>query len=134
MNIGHQHIELVWPGWFYATPGILLVIVMPCFLIYALYRYTSISKLRKIAFTPLCIFAPILIYMLIPLLISISGFIEVSNSDALEKYIAIGSLFGDYSNYVWTILTGFVVSGIYANLKKHTVSHDDESKALAMHE
>jgi len=118
MQIGNKNIEFVWPGLFHGTPGILLVIVMPCFLIFALYRYTSVSKLRKIAYTPLCILGPFLLSTLFPLLISTSGFIQVSNSDAFERYVAIATLFGDYSNYVWTLLTSFVVYGIYIKLKK----------------
>lgn len=118
MQIGNKNIELVWPGLFYGTPGILLVIVMPCFLIFALYRYTSFSKLRKIAYTPLCILGPQLLAMLFPLLISISGFIQVSNYDVFKRYVAIATLFGDYSDYVWTLLTSFVVYGIYIKLKK----------------
>ena len=122
MQIGNKNIELVWPGLFHAIPAILLFIVMPCFLIFALYKYSPASKLRKIAYTPLCILGPFLICGLIPLLLSISGFFEVSDSGVFERYVALSTIFGDYSNYVWTLLTSFVVYGIHKYLKKHQKS------------
>ena len=118
MQIGNKNIELVWPGLLHAIPAILLFIVMPCFLIFALYKYSSTSKLRKIAYTPLCILGPFVIWGLIPLLLSI-GFFQVSDSGLFETYVALSTIFGDYSNYVWTLLTSFVVYGIYKYLKKN---------------
>jgi hypothetical protein len=119
MQIGNKNVELVWPGLFYAGPAILLFIVMPGFLIFALYKYSSASKLRKIAYVPLCILGPLVIYGLIPFLLSIVGFFRVTDSGIFETYVAFSTIFGDYSNYVWTLLTGVVVYGICRYLKKH---------------
>lgn len=119
MRIGNGNYELIWPGWFNASPAILLFVVMPSFLIFALYRYTSLSKSKKIAYTPLCILGPPLISGLIPLAISISGFFQVSNSGVFERYVDLSTIFGIYSNYVWALLASFVVYGIYNHLRKN---------------
>ncbi len=120
MIIGNTKIEIVWPGWFLGTPGLLLMIAMPCVLLFALYKYTSISKVRKIAFTPFCILGPFLIYSLWPLLLSLSHFVMVSAPDGTTRanYSTMANLFGVYSEYVWTLLTGVIVYMIYLSLRK----------------
>ncbi len=133
MQIGNINIELAWPGLFNAAPAILLFIVMPCFLVFALFRYSSASQFRKIAYTPLCILGPFLISGLIPLLLAISGFIVVSNSGVFERYVALSTIFGDHSNYVWTFLTGFVVYGIYNHLRKSHRKKEDTLKQIRIH-
>jgi hypothetical protein len=119
MQIGNKSIELVWPGLFYAIPAILLFLVMPGFLIFSLCKYSSASKLRKIPYIPLCMVGPFVICGVIPFLLSIMGFFRLTDSGVFETYVAFSSIFGEYSNYVWTLFTGVVVYGIHRYLKNH---------------
>lgn len=130
MQIGNKNVELIWPGLFDATPAILLFVVMPCFLIYGLFKYSSASKLRKKAYIPLCILGPFLIFGLIPLAIALSGFYQVSDgvnvAGVFERYCSLSTIFGIYSNYVWTLLASFVIYGIYNHLRKTTQKKEEK--------
>ena len=130
MQIGNKNVELVWPGLFDAAPAILLFVVMPSFLIYGLFKYSSASKLRKVAYIPLCILGPFLISGLIPLAIALSGFYQVSDgvkvAGVFERYSSLSTIFGIYSNYVWTLFASFVVYGIYNHLKKSTPKKEEK--------
>ena len=118
-RVGSKHFDIIWPGWFLGTPGLLMMLVYPSILLFALFEYASMPLKRKFLYVPLCLIGPFLITGLLP--IPVTFFVTASNSTAFENYQAVAMMFGDFSNYVWTILTGGIVYAIYSFIKKRAV-------------
>lgn len=117
MHFGN--VELVWPGLFWAVPTLCLLIVMPSVLIFSLFKYTSMSKWKKLSLAPVCVLGPLLATCVWPLIISLSGSVRISDSGGSRRadWQTTVDLFGDYSIYVWTAVTCFSVYMIYMSIR-----------------
>jgi hypothetical protein len=119
MHFGNVKVEFVWPGLFWAVPAFALLIVLPAILIFSLFKYTSMSKVKKLALTPICVFSPLLVTSLWPLILSLSGLVIVSDSNGSQRadWQTTADIFGDYSVYVWTVPTCLLIYLVFINLR-----------------
>jgi hypothetical protein len=103
-----------WPGFFFAFPAIILIVVLPAVLIYVVFARTSLKLWVKVLLIPICLIAPLLATWLWPFLIKVSGFVGATGGDGTLSYTEITEkLFGDYSDYVWGGITTILVLLIY---------------------
>lgn len=119
------NIEFYWPGFTDALPVIVLIVVLPAWLLWLLFRRTSLSKGRKWILVPWCILCPFLSALLWPLILRI--FIRVTPDGHIADYFWVGTeLFGRWSEYVWGGLTTLVVYIIHRSIIKKIVTKLDQ--------
>lgn len=131
-------LQFHWPSLFDAIPASLLFVVLPGYLIWLVFKYTSLSALKKALLAPVCLAAPFVVTAFWPLALKLSGIIEVSGPGNIQLPYGWYSreLFGRASDYVWVALTALAILVLRAGLKaKHrpstSLSSDTRQKPSA---
>lgn len=111
--MGDAQFEFVWPGLPDAIPGLIIVLVLPAWLMWIVFKHMSFSTWKKVFLVPVCLIAPFLVTALWPLALKMSGIIGFTGPGDYQPPYGwyAQELFGRFSDYVWVSLTGLAILG-----------------------
>ncbi len=105
----------IWGVWAY----LIVLIVLPAWWLNAVILYTNYSTFHKILMVPVCFIAPIAMTLLWPFIVMQSGIIGFSGPGEYQAPYNwyLNELFGNYSSFVWSGITIFIIYGIQSKIK-----------------
>lgn len=111
MQIGNDTVEFVWPGLSAAFPGLMLFIVLPAIMLFALVRWTHLSPAIKFLLAPFALIVPFGLCALIPAVIMLCPWLRVcSNGLSRNLYYAeAANMFGAHSIEVYGAIVSIAV-------------------------
>ncbi len=117
--MGGTQLEFVWPSLPDAIPVLLIFIVLPGWLVWLVFKYTSLSRWKKALLLPVCLIAPFLVTAFWPFVLKASGIIKFTGpGDYQSPYSWYAQeLFGGYSDYVWVSITALAILVLRGVLK-----------------
>lgn len=117
--MGNTHLEFMWPSLPDTIPVLLIFIVLPGWLIWLVFRYTSLSRWKKYILLPICLISPLLATAFWPFVLKSSGIINFTGpGDYQPPYSWYAQeLFGRVSDYVWVSITALAILALRGVLK-----------------
>ena len=116
--MGETRLEFVWPSPPGAIQVLLILMVLPGWLIWLLFKYTSLSRWKKALLLPVCLIAPLLVTPIWPFLLAEFEIIKLTGpGDQLSYSWYRYELFGRFSDYVWMSVTALAILILQGVLK-----------------
>lgn len=116
--MGETRLEFVWPSLPGAIQVLLILIVLPGWLVWLLFKYTSLSRWKKALLVPVCLIAPLLVTPFWPFLLAEFEIIKLTGpGDQLSYSWYRYELFGRFSDYVWMSVTALAILALQGVLK-----------------
>lgn len=117
-----DNVQFVWPGLFWAIQTFAIFVAMPALLLSTVFRHLPIPKVIKVVLVPFCIAGPMLLTMLWPFALSMSGLVQVGGPDGSvsASYETAYYILGDYSIYLWTGITALVLYKVYSMIRSRS--------------
>ncbi len=115
--MGETRLEFVWPWQPDVIPALLIFIVLPGWLVWLVFKYTSLSRWKKALLLPVCLIAPLLVTELWPFIMKTSEIIKFTGPGNYQPPYSWyrHELFGRFSEFVWvsvTVLAILVLQGV----------------------
>ena len=117
--MGEMRLEFVWPSLLDAIPVLLIFVVLPGWLVWLVFKYTSLSRWKKALLLPVCLIAPFLVTAFWPFVLKASGIIKFTGPGDYQPAYSwyAQELFGRFSDYVWVSLTALTILVLRSVLK-----------------
>lgn len=113
-------LEFVWPSLPDAIPVLLIFVVLPGWLVWLVFMYTSLSRWKKALLLPVCMITPILVTAFWPFVLKASGIITGTGGHQPPYSWYSQKLFGSFSDYIWASLTALAILVVRGMLKSKT--------------
>ena len=110
-------LEFVWPSLVDAIPIVVIVIALPLWLVYMVFKYTHLFTDQKFVLIPVCIVLPAVVTLMWPLILKYSNLIGVTGGSQPSYLWYATELFGEFSEYVWASLTCIATAIVHRVVK-----------------